>query len=134
VALTVQVGLWLTTQGVFAGSGIYAVFAIVCAQLVPIAALTVFPFAQKEAFSRTVGFVRWKIGPLPVISLIGGLALVYMAVVLALLILYPNPITAVKPSEWILLAAITGMGAAWYGYRGFADRKKKGRIQEEAQG
>ncbi len=39
--------------------------------VIPGLALAVFPYVKKDIFSLSPGFVRWKLGPVPVVSIVG---------------------------------------------------------------
>ncbi len=76
-AVLVQLGVAISaTQGVFAGQMNFVFFAVL-AQFIPVLALTLLPIKNKALFAGAPEIVRLKLGPLPVISLVGGLTLLY---------------------------------------------------------
>ena len=57
--------------------------------IIDMVAATLFPFTAKRIFEQAPGFVRKKIGPLPVVSLFGGLGFVVIVAVFYLMATMP---------------------------------------------
>jgi amino acid transporter len=92
-------------------------FVAAAALLVPVAAATLFPFLKKTWFQASPAFVRRKIGPLPLVTLTGGISLVY------LLFLFTGPLLAlwgmpqVSLIDVVLLLVMLLSGLLWYSIR-----------------
>ncbi len=77
-AVLVQVGLVVYFAGAVGSLQARFNFFGTMALLVPVIAVTFFPFLKKSWFQESPAFVRRKIGPLPLITLIGLLSLAYL--------------------------------------------------------
>ena len=73
-----EVGVIDAATGGVMGAQLNFVFFAVCTQLVPVLAITLFPFLKPDLFENSSAFVRRRIGKLPVITLIGGITLSYL--------------------------------------------------------
>jgi amino acid transporter len=71
------------------GAQLNFVFFAVCTMFVPVTAMTLFPFLKKDLFENASAMVRRKIGPVPVITLVGAITLAYMLWMVIASFVYP---------------------------------------------
>jgi amino acid transporter len=92
--------------------------------IIDMAAATLFPFTAKRLFEQAPGFVRKKIGPLPLVSLLGGLGFIVITVVMYLLLTMPaaGSLLVLFTAMIVVLYAV---GAIIY-YVSRAYRRRKG--------
>ncbi len=130
VAIMAVVGVVISALTQLVTTQLDFVFFIIGAQLVPVLAVTIFPFTQKEWFNRSSSLVRLKIGPLPVITLAGAVTLGYMIWVLVNII--ANPVLGgVSLSTVIVFAVVFITGLVWYAIRTRPARSQVGQPLEE---
>jgi amino acid transporter len=110
---------WLW-PGAVMGAQLNFVFFAVCTQLVPVLAMTLFPFLKPDLFENASGMVRRKIGPVPVITLIGGITLAYMIWMLVASFVFPAVGGGINFVKLLVLAGLVITGlivfyvARWY--------------------
>jgi len=92
--------------------------------LIDMVAATLFPFTANRLFEQAPGFVRKKIGPLPLVSLLGGLGFIVIAVVMYLLVTMPAA-GGVLVLFTAMIVALYVVGAVIY-YVSRAYRRRKG--------
>ena len=92
------------------------VFFIVGSQLVPVLAVTLFPFLQREWFESSSPLVRIRIGGLPVITLVGAITFVYLIWLLVSSVLTRVP-GSTNPGTMMFFLVIFLTGLAWYLFR-----------------
>ena len=92
--------------------------------IIDMIAATLFPFTAKRVFEQAPGFVRKKIGPLPVVSLLGGIGFVIITGAFYLLVTMPaaGGLLAIFTA---LIVVLYALGAMMY-YISRAYRKRKG--------
>jgi amino acid transporter len=71
------------------GAQLNFVFFAVCTQLVPVLAITLFPFTKPDLFENASAFVKRKIGNVPVITIIGGITMAYLLWMIIASFLFP---------------------------------------------
>jgi basic amino acid/polyamine antiporter, APA family len=71
------------------GAQLNFVFFAVCTQLVPVLAITIFPFTKPDLFENSSAFVKRKIGKVPVITIIGAITMCYLLWMIIASFLYP---------------------------------------------
>jgi APA family basic amino acid/polyamine antiporter len=76
-------------KGSVMGAQLNFVFFAVCTQLIPVLAMTLFPFTKPELFENASAFVKRKIGKVPVITIVGGITMAYLLWMLIASFLYP---------------------------------------------
>jgi basic amino acid/polyamine antiporter, APA family len=76
-------------KGSVMGAQLNFVFFAVCTQLIPVLAMTLFPFTKTEMFENASAFVKRKFGKVPVITIVGGITLVYLLWMIIASFLYP---------------------------------------------
>src|SRR5574340_322066 len=62
--------LW---PGRLMGAQLNFVFFAVCTQLIPVLAITIFPFTKPDLFENSSAFVKRKLGGIPVITIVGAI-------------------------------------------------------------
>ncbi|MEW5815381.1 MAG: hypothetical protein AB1798_08330, partial [Spirochaetota bacterium] len=89
IALIAELGVIDAATGGVMGAQLNFVFFAVCTQLVPVFAITMFPFLKPDLFENASGFVRRKIGKVPVITIVGFITLAYLVWMLVASFLFP---------------------------------------------
>jgi amino acid transporter len=93
ITLIAEVGVldasgWLWPGSVM-GAQLNFVFFAVCTQLVPVLAITLFPFTKPDLFENASGFVKRKLGGIPLITIVGGITMAYLLWMIIASFLYP---------------------------------------------
>jgi len=73
-----EVGVIDAARGSVMGAQLNFVFFAVCTQLVPVLAITLFPFTKPDLFENSSALVKRKIGGFPVITIVGGITMAYL--------------------------------------------------------
>jgi APA family basic amino acid/polyamine antiporter len=89
ITLIAEVGVIDAATGGVMGAQLNFVFYAVSTQLVPVLAITLFPFTKPELFENASAFVKRKIGKVPVITIVGGITFLYLLWMLIASFLYP---------------------------------------------
>lgn len=89
------------------------VFFVVLTQLVPVAAITLLPFLKRDWFESASPLVRLKLGPIPVITLVGLLTLVYLVWLAVAYIIYPV-LGGVQTGTLMTFSLLFISGIAWF--------------------
>ncbi len=89
IALIAEVGVIDAATGGVMGAQLNFVFFAVCTQLVPVFAITIFPFTKPDLFENASAFVKRKIGKVPVITIVGSITMVYLLWMIIASFLYP---------------------------------------------
>jgi amino acid transporter len=79
---------WLWPGSVM-GAQLNFVFFAVCTQLVPVLAITLFPYLKPDLFEDSSAFVKRKVGNVPVITIIGAITMAYLLWMIIASFLYP---------------------------------------------
>jgi amino acid transporter len=117
IAGLMLIGLVNTVQGIDLPTRFGGLFLIICAQLVPVAAVSLYPFLKRDWFASASRIVRLKVGPAPVITIVGLLTLVYLGWLIVYFSLHPNLALAMNAAQYELLGGIILSGLAWYWIR-----------------
>ena len=93
ITLIAEIGVldasgWLWPGSVM-GAQLNFVFFAVCTQLVPVLAMTLFPFTKPDLFENASAFVKRKFGKVPVITIVGAITLAYLLWMIIASFLYP---------------------------------------------
>jgi amino acid transporter len=128
VAIAAIIGLLLTTLQSSVVAQINFILFVVVAQLLPVLAITLFPFLQKDWYRSSSRLVRLQIGPVPVITLVGFITLIYLIGLIAANAIYPN-LSWVNQYTLILFAVLFGSGLLWY----FVRKSLANRSESESQ-
>ena len=78
--------LW---PGSVMGAQLNFVFFATCTQLIPVLAITLFPFTKPELFENASAFVKRKFGKVPVITIVGAITMAYLLWMIIASFLYP---------------------------------------------
>jgi len=71
------------------GAQLNFVFFAVCTQLVPVLAMTLFPYLKPDLFENSSAFVRRKLGNVPVITIVGAITMAYLLWMIIASFAYP---------------------------------------------
>jgi amino acid transporter len=89
------------------------VFFITATQLLPVLGITLLPFLRRDWYRKAPSILQWRIGPLPMITLVGVLALAYQIWMLSALIVWPG-FSQVGVGTAITFAVVFLSGVAWF--------------------
>lgn len=78
ITVIAEIGVIDAALGGVMGAQLNFVFFAVCTQLVPVLAMTLFPYLKPDLFENASAFVRRKIGGVPAITLVGGITMAYL--------------------------------------------------------
>ncbi len=95
--------LW---PGSVMGAQLNFVFFAVITMFVPVTAMTLFPFLRKDLFENASAMVRRKLGPLPVITLVGVITLAYMTWMVVASFIYPAVGGGINSTKLAVLAGL----------------------------
>jgi basic amino acid/polyamine antiporter, APA family len=82
ICVVTQISLTTSALGINVVSTKGFVLATAISQILPVLALISFPFVKKVEFAKASGLVRFKMGPIPLVSLAGLVSLVYLVAVI----------------------------------------------------
>jgi amino acid transporter len=89
ITVIAAVGVIDAAMGGVMGAQLNFVFFAVCTQLVPVLAITLFPFLKPDLFENSSAFVRRKLGGVPVITIVGLITLTYLVWMLVASFMFP---------------------------------------------
>lgn len=89
ITIIAEIGVIDSALGGVMGAQLNFVFFAVCTQLVPVTAITLFPFLKPDLFENSSAFVRRKIGKVPVITIVGAITLAYLIWMIIASFLFP---------------------------------------------
>ncbi len=82
ITLIAEIGVLDASGWIWAGSVMGAqlnfVFFAACTMLVPVLAITLFPFTKPDLFENASAFVKRKIGNVPLITIVGAITFVFL--------------------------------------------------------
>ncbi len=84
-----EIGVIDAAQGGVMGAQLNFVFFAVCTQLVPVLAMTLFPFLKPDLFENASAMVRRRIGKIPLVTVVGGITLAYLLWMIIASFLFP---------------------------------------------
>lgn len=114
IALLAEYGVIdAATGGVLATQLKFVFFAVVTG-LVPVLALTVFPYLKPDIYAAAPAMVQRKVGGVPVVTLVGGVTLVYMVWMILASFLYPAAGGGIGTGTLVTLAVFVLSGIAIY--------------------
>jgi basic amino acid/polyamine antiporter, APA family len=129
-AVLVQFGLVFSLLNATPNPQSNFIYFAVISMLVPVTAATFFPFLKKSWFEACPPFVRARLGPLPVISLLGILTLIYLIFLLAAPVLFPGGPAPDGLSGLIAFGVMIILGLFWYGGRRINLRSKGIKVED----
>lgn len=124
IAILAEYGVIDAATGGVIGTQLSFVFFAVCTQLVPVLAITLFPFLKPQLFGQSADIVRKKWGRVPVITIIGCITLGYLLYMIVASFLFPAVGGIIGVKRLGTLAVLFGGGFAIY-YIARAYRLKK---------
>ncbi len=71
------------------GAQLNFVFFAACTMLVPVLAITIFPFTKPDLFENASAFVKRKLGSVPVITIVGAITFLFLLWLIVASFLYP---------------------------------------------
>ncbi len=89
IAVIAEVGVIDAATGGVMGAQLNFVFFAVCTQLIPVLAMTLFPFTKPDLFENASAFVKRKVGGVPLITIIGAITMCYLLWMIIASFLYP---------------------------------------------
>ena len=114
IALLAEVGVIDAAYGGILGTQLTFAFFAVVTQFVAVTAITIFPFRAPEQFRLSPRFVRARILGFPVITLVGGVTLLYLLWMVVASFLYPAAGIS-NPSRTVpLLLGLLISGVVWF--------------------
>jgi amino acid transporter len=123
VCLLAEGGVMESALNTGINTRINPVFFFVGVELLPVLGITLLPFRKKDWFERASGFLRARIGPLPLISIVGGLGVLYLVAMIAALVIWPgyNPLNI---DTLIWFGIMFASGLTWFYGRRFLLRRQ----------
>jgi basic amino acid/polyamine antiporter, APA family len=114
--------LW---SGSVVGTQLHFVFFASITMLVPVLAITIFPFTKPDLFENASAFVKRKIGNVPVITIIGSITLLFLLWLIVASFLYPAVGGGISLVKLGILAALIVSGlVVYYGARAYRMNKE----------
>lgn len=89
IAVIAEIGVIDAGLGGVMGAQLNFVFFATCTMLVPVTAITLFPFIKPDLFENSSAFVRRRIGRVPVITIVGAITLAYLLWMIIASFLFP---------------------------------------------
>jgi basic amino acid/polyamine antiporter, APA family len=78
ITVIAMVGIVDAALGGVMGAQLNFVFFAVCTQLVPVLAMTLFPYLKPDLYENSSALVRRKVGKIPLITIIGAITMSYL--------------------------------------------------------
>jgi APA family basic amino acid/polyamine antiporter len=78
ITVIAEVGVIDAALGGVMGAQLNFVFFAVCTQLIPVLAMTLFPYLKPDLFENASAMVRRKVGGVPLITIVGGITMAYL--------------------------------------------------------
>jgi amino acid transporter len=89
ITVIAEIGVIDAALGGVMGAQLNFVFFAVCTQLVPVLAITLFPYLKPDLFENSSAFVRRKVGNVPVITIVGAITMAYLLWMIIASFMYP---------------------------------------------
>jgi APA family basic amino acid/polyamine antiporter len=89
ITIIAEIGVIDSALGGVMGAQLNFVFFAVCTQLVPVTAMTLFPYLKPDLFENASAFVRRKLGNVPVITIVGAITMTYLLWMIIASFAYP---------------------------------------------
>jgi basic amino acid/polyamine antiporter, APA family len=89
IALIAEYGVYDAAIGGPLGTQLTFAFFAVATQLVAVTAITFFPYLKPDLFEQSPDIVKRRMGSVPVITIVGGITLVYLVWMIIASFLYP---------------------------------------------
>ncbi len=120
ITIIAEIGVIDAALGGVMGAQLNFVFFAVCTQLVPVLAMTLFPYLKPDLYANSSASVRRKIGNVPVITIVGGITMAYLIWMIIASFAFPAVGGRIGISTLATLAAFVLSGilvfyiARWY--------------------
>lgn len=120
ITIIAEIGIIDAATGGVMGAQLNFVFFAVCTQLIPVLAITLFPYTKPELFENSTAHVKRKLGNVPVITIIGGITMLYLLWMILASFLYPAVGGRIGTGTLITLFSFIASGiivfyvARWY--------------------
>ncbi len=111
VCILAEFGVIDASQGGIITNRATFLLGMVISQLLPLLAVTLLPFLQRDWFKNAAGFARMKIGSMPIITVTGAISVLCFAGWIIANALYSGGI--ILPAL-LSCAILFGLGIAWY--------------------
>jgi basic amino acid/polyamine antiporter, APA family len=129
-AILVQLGLVDSLgAGILSSQANFLYFAVMT-MLVPVTAVTFFPFLKKNWFEACPAFVRLKLGPIPLISIFGLITLASLVGLMVSPLLMPGGFAPAGVTGMIVFGGEVVTGLLWYVGRRMALRTQGIKLEE----
>ncbi len=112
ISIIGEIGLIDAARGGVVAAQLNFTFFAVVTQLVPVLAMTLFPFLKPDLYENASAMVRRKIGNIPVITIVGIITLTYLLWMIIATFLYPSVNGAITPYSAGLLIGMFVAGFA----------------------
>jgi amino acid transporter len=114
IALLAELGVYDAAVGGPLGTQLTFAFFAVVTQVIPVLAITLFPFLRPDLFEQSPDIVRWRIGRIPGITIIGSITLLYLLWMIVASFLFPA-VGVANPGRTVpLLIGMLASGAVVY--------------------
>jgi basic amino acid/polyamine antiporter, APA family len=107
-----EIGVLDAARGGVVAAQLNFTFFAVCTQLVPVLAMTLFPFLKPELYENASAMVRRKIGNVPLVTIIGTITLIYLLWMIIATFLFPAVNGAITVWSIVLLVSMVAIGIA----------------------
>jgi amino acid transporter len=125
ISAIAEVGIIDAARGGVMGAQLNFVFFAVVTMFVPVISITFFPYLRKDLFENASAMVRRKVGPVPVITIVGLITLAYMTWMVVASFIFPAVGGGINATKLGVLAGlvITGL-LVFYGARAYRLRNE----------
>ena len=120
ITIIAEIGVIDAAMGSVMGAQLNFVFFAVWTQLVPVLAMTLFPYLKPELYENSSASVRRSIGKVPLITIVGGITLAYLIWMIIATFAYPAIGGGIHQQQLLILAGFLISGivvfyfARWY--------------------
>jgi amino acid transporter len=114
IAIIGDIGVIDSARTNVVGTQMNFTFFAVLSQLIPVLAMTLFPYLKPDLFENASAMVRRKIGNIPVVTIIGVITLCYLLWMIVATFLYPAVNGAVTIYSGLIFAGLFVVGIAIY--------------------
>ena len=120
-----EIGIIDAASGSVMGAQLNFVFFAVITMFVPVIAMTLFPYLKPDLFQNASAMVRRRLGPVPLITVVGVITLSYMTWMVVASFLYPAVRGGINSTKLAVLAGLVLSGLlVFYGARTYRLRKE----------
>lgn len=120
-----EIGIIDAASGSVMGAQLNFVFFAVITMFVPVIAMTLFPYLKPDLFQNASAMVRRRLGPVPLITIVGVITLSYMTWMVVASFLYPAVGGGINSTKLAVLAGLVLSGLlVFYGARAYRLRKE----------